>query len=93
MYLHPPIHNSQIRLEVHCEIRDCYQDILDLRVVIAVQSTLNVDRELPVRVLAVRNKVILARARKLIDISIKCFEMVVPPGAADIVAMVSCPSC
>lgn len=60
--------------------------------VIAVQSTLNVDRELPVRVLAVRNKIILAHARKLIDISIESFEMVVPPGAADIVAMVSCPS-
>lgn len=61
--------------------------------VIAVQTTLNVDRELLVSLLAVRNKIILANARKLIDVSIKCFEVVVPPSAADIVSMISCPSC
>lgn len=60
--------------------------------VIAVQSTLNVDREFLVRFLAVRSKIILANARELVDVSIKSFEMVVSPGAADIVAMVSCPS-
>lgn len=60
--------------------------------VIAVHSALNVDRELLVRLSAVRSKIILANARELIDVSIKSFEMVVSPSAADIVAMVSCPS-
>lgn len=60
---------------------------------IAVESTLDVDREFLVSLSAVRYEIILANARELVDVSIKSFEMVVSPSAADIVAMVSCPSC
>lgn len=60
---------------------------------IAAESTLDVDREFFVSVSAVGNKVILALARELEDVSIKSFEMVVSPSAADILAMASCPSC
>lgn len=60
---------------------------------IAVESTLDVDRELLVSLSAVRNKIILAKARELVHVSIKRLEMVVSPSAADIVAMASCPSC
>lgn len=59
---------------------------------VAVESTLDVDREFLVSISAVGNKIILANARELVDISIKSFEVVVSPSAADIVAMASCPS-
>lgn len=60
---------------------------------VAVESALDVDRELLVSLSTVRNKIILAKARELVDVSIESFEMVVSPSAADIVAMASCPSC
>lgn len=60
---------------------------------ITVESTLDVDGEFLVSISAVRNKIILANARELVDVSIESFEVVVSPSAADIVAMVSCPSC
>lgn len=61
--------------------------------VVAVQSTLDVDRELLVRLAAVRSKIILANARELVEVSVKSLEMVVSPSTADIMAMVSSPSC
>lgn len=82
-----PIHHHHLVSEVDCNILNCDKDILNVRVPLLIQFTLDMDRELLVRFTAVRHKVVFTDTRKLVEISVKSFEVVVPPSTADIVAM------
>lgn len=74
--------------EVNSNIFDCNKNILDIRVQFVILLTLDMNRELFVSISAVWSKVVITDPRKLVKISIKGFEMVVPPSTADIVTVV-----
>lgn len=87
-YLRVVIHNDHVFGEVEEEFIDGDRHMADCRVSIIVFS-LQVHRELLVGLVAVGDQVVLTHTRELVNITVKRFEVLSAPRAADAADMVA----